>query len=126
MPFAQGIHYSFHQPKEVDPSRPPLILIHGAGGSFLSWHPYLQRLQGETVYTLDLPGHGESQGVGRQSIHDYADNVLTFLRENKIQKPVMVGHSMGGALTVIPAGRSTGSTCTSPPTSARLTRSSEA
>ena len=100
MPFAQGIHYSFHQPKEVDPSRPPLILSHGAGGSFLSWHPYLQRLQGETVYTLDLPGHGESQGVGRQSIHDYADNVLTFLRENKIQKPVMVGHSMGGAITL--------------------------
>lgn len=100
MPFAQGIHYSFHQPKEIDPSRPPLILIHGAGGSFLSWHPYLRRLDGETVYTLDLPGHGESQGEGSSSIQNYAESVLTFLRQNKIQKPMIVGHSMGSAIAL--------------------------
>lgn len=100
MPFAQGIHYSFHQPKEIDLSRPPLILIHGAGGSFLSWHPHLRRLPGETVYVLDLPGHGESQGEGRGSVQDYADDVLTFLRQNKIQKPVIVGHSMGSAIAL--------------------------
>jgi pimeloyl-ACP methyl ester carboxylesterase len=100
MPFAQGIHYTFHQPKEPNPSRPPLILIHGAGGSFLSWHPYLRRLQGETVYALDLPGHGETQVAGRQSVHDYAEDVLTFLRENKIPKPVIAGHSMGSAIAL--------------------------
>lgn len=100
MPFVQGIHYLFHQPKEIHPSRPPLILIHGAGGSFLSWHPYLRRLPGETVYVLDLPGHGESHGEGRQSVKNYADDVLTFLYENKIQKPVIVGHSMGSAIAL--------------------------
>lgn len=100
MPFAQGIHYSFHQPKEINPSRPPLIFIHGAGGSFLSWHPYLRRLPGETVYVLDLPGHGESEGEGHQSIYDYANDVLIFLHENKIQKPVLVGHSMGSAIVL--------------------------
>ena len=100
MPFAQGIHYTLHQPKEPNPSRPPLILIHGAGGSFLSWHPYLRRLRGETVYTLDLPGHGESEREGKQSINDYANDVLTFLHETKIKKPVMVGHSMGSAIVL--------------------------
>lgn len=98
MPFAQGIHYSFHQPKEPDPSRPPLILIHGAGGSFLSWHPHLRRLQGETVYTLDLPGHGESQGEGRSSIEDYASDVVHFMKNISIESAVIVGLSMGSGI----------------------------
>lgn len=93
------LHYTFHAPK-IPNHRPPLIFIHGAGGSFLSWHPHLRRLEGETVYTLDLPGHGNSDGVGRQSIQDYADDVLQFIAENKIQKPILVGHSMGGAIVL--------------------------
>ncbi len=68
MPFTQAFTIRFHQPKEITTSRPPLILIHGAGGSFLSWHPSLRRLQDETVYTLDLPGHGEFKAEGK-SIH---------------------------------------------------------
>lgn len=77
-----------------------MILIHGAGGSFLSWHPRLRRLEEETVYTLDLPGHGNSEGAGRQSMQDYADDVWQFIVENQIQKPILVGHSMGGAIVL--------------------------
>lgn len=97
MSSAQGIHSIIHASSAA---RPPLILIHGAGGSFLSWHPRLRRLEGETVYTLDLPGHGESQGAGRQSIQEYAGDVLQFIKENGIQKPVLAGHSMGGAVAL--------------------------
>lgn len=98
MPFAQHIHYTLHESNT--PARPPLILIHGAGGSFLSWHPYLRRLEGQTVCTLDLPGHGESRGAGRQSVREYAGDVLQFMKENGIQKPVIAGHSMGGAIAL--------------------------
>jgi pimeloyl-ACP methyl ester carboxylesterase len=93
------LHHIFHSPKNPN-RRPPLILIHGAGGSFLSWHPYLRRLADETVYTLDLPGHGESQGAGKNSIGEYAEDVLSFIEENQIQKPVLVGHSMGSAIAL--------------------------
>lgn len=77
-----------------------MILIHGAGGSFLSWHPILRRLAGETVYTLDLPGHGESQGAGRASVREYASDVLQFMEESRIHKPVFAGHSMGSAIVL--------------------------
>lgn len=77
-----------------------MILIHGAGGSFLSWHPNIRRLEGETVYTLDLPGHGESQGAGRGSVREYASDVLQFMEENRIRKPVLAGHSMGSAIAL--------------------------
>lgn len=93
------LHHIFHAPK-IPNRRPPLILIHGAGGSFLSWHPRLRRLEEETVYTLDLPGHGNSEGAGRQSMQDYADDVWQFIVENQIQKPILVGHSMGGAIVL--------------------------
>lgn len=100
MPFAQNIHYSFHQPKEINPSRPPLILIHGAGGSFLSFHPYLRRLQDETVYALDLPGHGESQGDGRRTIEEYADDIAHFMENIHIDTAVIAGLSMGSGIAL--------------------------
>lgn len=93
------LHHIFHSPRNPN-RRPPLILIHGAGGSFLSWHPYLRRLEGETVYTLDLPGHGESDGSGKQSVEGYTADVWNFIEENCILKPVIAGHSMGGAIAL--------------------------
>jgi pimeloyl-ACP methyl ester carboxylesterase len=103
MPSIQEIHYIFHQPKEPSFSRPPLILIHGAGGSFLSWHPYLRRLQNESVYTLDLPGHGESEREGRGSIEDYADDVSTFMDNLHIESAVLAGLSMGSGIALMMA-----------------------
>lgn len=97
---ANGIHYILHQPKETNPSRPPLILIHGAGGSFLSWHPLLRRLQGETVYTLDLPGHGESKAEGRQTIEAYANDIAAFMDELQIPTAIILGLSMGSGIAL--------------------------
>lgn len=93
------LHHTFNAPKNST-CRPPLIFIHGAGGSFLSWHPLLRRLEGETVYTLDLPGHGKSSGEGRQTVKEYAGDILRFLEEQQIRNPVLAGHSMGSAVAL--------------------------
>ncbi|MBN1811090.1 MAG: alpha/beta hydrolase [Anaerolineae bacterium] len=82
-----------------------LVLIHGAGGSRLDWPPELRRLgqarlPGATVYTLDLPGHGRSSGKGRDAIEDYAADVVAFLDAVGIERAVVVGHSMGGAIAL--------------------------
>lgn len=100
MPFANDIHYTLHQPKEIDSSRPPLILIHGAGGSFLSFHPYLRRLTSERVYALDLPGHGESKGEGKNSIEEYAEDVYNFMHDMHIESAVVTGLSMGSGIAL--------------------------
>lgn len=100
MPIARGIHYTFHQPKEINPSRLPLILLHGAGGSFLSWHPHLRRRQGETVYALDLPGHGESEGTGRDTVEEYATEIAGFMDALQIPSAVVAGLSMGSGIAL--------------------------
>ena len=47
MPLAAGLYYFVHEPDNV--ARPPVILIHGAGGHHLYWPPQIRRLQGERI-----------------------------------------------------------------------------
>lgn len=81
-------------------AKPAVILIHGAGGNNLYWPPEIRRLKDHRIYAVDLPGHGKSGGIGRQSIADYASDLLEFLESLKIHKAVFVGHSMGGAIAL--------------------------
>jgi pimeloyl-ACP methyl ester carboxylesterase len=98
MPTATGFYYFFSE--GGDPSRPPVVLIHGAGCNHLYWPPELRRLSGYRVYTLDLPAHGKSEGMGRQSVSDYARGVIEFMDAAMLARAVIVGHSLGGAIAL--------------------------
>lgn len=98
MPTAAGLYYFAHQAD--DTTRPPLVLIHGAGGFHLSWPPQVRRLAGQRIYAVDLPGHGKSEGMGRQSIEEYADDIAAFMDALRIQEAVVAGHSMGSAIAL--------------------------
>ena len=100
MPTTTKLYNFAHEAENRVIKRPPVILIHGAGGTHLSWPPQIRRLADEKVYALDLPGHGKSEGAGRQSIDDYADDVIAFMQELKIRAAVFVGISMGGAVAL--------------------------
>ncbi len=98
MPLATGLYYFAHN--EDLTARPPVILIHGAGSNHLSWPAEVRRLPDQRIYALDLPGHGKSEGIGRQLIDDYAQTVREFYDAVGISKAVIVGHSMGGAVAL--------------------------
>lgn len=98
MPQAAGMYY--FSSGEDDWSRPAVILLHGAGGNHLHWPSELRRLEGQRIYAPDLPGHGKSDGIGRQSIDAYASCVLAFMDDLKVRKAIFVGHSMGGAIAL--------------------------
>ena len=100
MPIAADLYYFAHEAEDHVKKHPPVILIHGAGGNHLSWPPQIRRLANETIYALDLPGHGKSEGLGRHSIDAYADNVIAFMKELKIRAAVIVGISMGSAIAL--------------------------
>ena len=99
MPIAAGLHYFLH--KGGSKLRPPLVLIHNAGGDHLSWPPEIRRLLDQHVITLDLPGHGKTEGPGRQSIQAYAHDVAAFLDGIDLSRAVFIGHSMGGAIALV-------------------------
>lgn len=98
MPIAAGLYYFIHEADNL--TRPPVILIHGAGGTHLNWPPQIRRLDGQPVLAVDLPGHGKSEGVGRQAIAEYAADIIAFMDALKLRAAVIVGHSMGGAVAL--------------------------
>ena len=98
MPTVASLYYFAHEANNH--LRPPVILIHGAGGSHLSWPPQLRRLHDQRVFALDLPAHGKSGGIGRHSIDDYVHDVLEFMSEIGVYSAILVGHSMGSAVAL--------------------------
>ena len=94
---AQRIHYTVHQDDSEAPPT-PLVLVHGAGGNLYHWPPGLRRLPDHDVYAIDLPGHGRSDGPGRDSIEAYVEILYKWARALALPPFVVAGHSMGGAI----------------------------
>ena len=77
----------------------PVVFIHGAGSNHLIWGQQLRAVGAiARAYAIDLPGHGKSEGAGRDTIDAYRDVVLGFLDAFGLERAVLVGHSMGGAI----------------------------
>jgi len=88
--------------KQGDAEGAPVILIHGFGGDCLSWLFNQEALaEGHTTYAIDLPGHGGSdKDVGDGTLDVMIKAVLDFMEANGIAKAHLVGHSMGGAVSL--------------------------
>ncbi len=84
---------------------PPLLLVHGAAGSHLDWPAHLRRLRGAALYLPDLPGHGRSAPPGRDRVEAYADDMAGLLDALSIERAILGGHSMGGAVALTMALR---------------------
>jgi pimeloyl-ACP methyl ester carboxylesterase len=76
----------------------PVVFIHGLTFSRATWGPVLDRLAGRfRCVAVDLPGHGRSAGLP-QSMEEVGHQVYGLVSGLGIERPVMVGHSWGGAL----------------------------
>lgn len=99
MPLLDNIYYFEHLPRQLE-NPPAVILIHGAGGNHLSWHPDLRRMTHYRTLALDLPGHGQSAGYGEQTIEGYTRSIERWLDGLNIPRAIIIGHSMGGAIAL--------------------------
>lgn len=99
MPYAETpVGDVYYTVKRGPADGPTLVLVHGAGGSRLHWAAELRRMDGATVYTVDLPGHGRSAKGGCCAVSGYAEAVVSVLDAAQMDRAVIVGHSMGGAI----------------------------
>jgi len=81
---------------------PVLVLLHGYPESNAIWAGFREKLSKKyTVITPDLPGLGQSELLGEiQSMEMMAGAVDALLVHEKVKRCVMVGHSMGGYVTL--------------------------
>ncbi|WP_428247171.1 alpha/beta fold hydrolase [Ferrovibrio sp.] len=77
-------------------SGPPLVFLHGwsCHGGFFA--PQVEALQGRFRLLLpDLPGHGQSPAIADLTISGLADALHDMLGQYRVERPVLVGWSMG-------------------------------
>lgn len=79
-----------------------IVLLHGFTESSRIWKHFSTQLSAKyRVVTIDLPGHGKSETVsGVHSMELQADVVFAVLKKIRIGKCLMIGHSMGGYVTL--------------------------
>ena len=79
-----------------------IILIHGFGEDSRIWKHQINFLENDfRLYIPDLPGTGESKiGNKELSMESMAEMIRQMMDEEKISQCIMLGHSMGGYVTL--------------------------
>jgi len=79
-----------------------IVLLHGFTETSKIWDSFRDELsESYRVIAIDLAGHGKSESI--QPVHTMelqADVVFEVLKKRKVKKCLMVGHSMGGYVTL--------------------------
>lgn len=82
-----------------DEDAPAIIFVHGSGGSAATWFMQLRDLSNDFhIIALELNGHGKSPDRSHaNTIESYLIDIDEIVTQ--YEKPVLAGHSMGGALS---------------------------
>lgn len=77
---------------------PELVLLHGIGSNATSWLPVVDELSADyRLVMLDMRGHGASSRPERgYLIADYANDLDAVLAVLELERPLILGHSLGG------------------------------
>ncbi len=89
----------------------PLLLVHGGGADRTHWHGLVPLLaMDRRVVTFDQRGHGESESPadGRRDLEAMAGDVLAVCAAAGVDRPVILGHSYGGAVVAETVAREPG------------------
>ncbi len=87
---------------EIHGTGRPMILLHGGLGSGEMFAPILPLLtKGHQVITVDLQGHGRTADIDRPiDVRLMADDIAALIDYLKLDKPDVVGHSLGGGVAL--------------------------
>jgi len=98
-----GIHYLAWG----RPGRRGLVFVHG-GGAHAHWWTHVAATFADDfrVLAIDLSGHGDSQHRAAYDPEQWTDEVMAVAQDGRIEgRPVVIGHSMGGFVTIATAAR---------------------
>ena len=96
------VNTNFNMYVEEQGRGPAIILLHGFCGSSKYWSSLTPLLSEQyRVIVPDLRGHGKSDApVGAYTIEQMADDILDLANTLELSKFVLLGHSLGGYITL--------------------------
>ncbi|PXW28781.1 UNVERIFIED_CONTAM: pimeloyl-ACP methyl ester carboxylesterase [Williamsia faeni] len=82
-----------------------VLLVHGSGAHRWWWYLLLPQLvaAGLRVISFDLSGHGDSGHRSEYGAEVWGEEILAVMAATGSSRPVVVGHSLGGRLTLMTA-----------------------
>ena len=92
---------------DIDRKKPSILLMHGSGLTHIVWslHEQYYVSLGFNVLSVDIPGHGNSEGPALTSIEKISDWVKALMLEIDIQQIIFIGHSQGSLVGIDFASR---------------------
>ena len=85
----------------LNPEFDTIVFIHGSGGTSVLWDSQVAALSDQiNTMAINLPGHGNSEGNGLDSIEAYAKSVSEFIDSMEVSRPIVCGLSIGGAIVL--------------------------
>jgi pimeloyl-ACP methyl ester carboxylesterase len=81
----------------------PVLLVHGIGCDHTIFAPQFEHFarSGHRVVAVDLRGHGKSDKPQQSyTMQLFADDLAWMCEQLGLQKPVVIGHSLGGVVTL--------------------------
>jgi pimeloyl-ACP methyl ester carboxylesterase len=77
-----------------------VVFLQGIGGAARMWRPQVKsfRRAGFDPVALDLPGYGERAPVDAMDFAMLAADVEACTEQRRLDRPVLVGHSLGGMI----------------------------
>lgn len=99
--FVRGRRFGYEvQPADYDKSTLSVVFIHGSGGDRDDWRGQLDGLSRvATMIALELPGHGASEPPGEKTVPAFSRWVVDFVEVLGLENVVLVGCSLGSAIT---------------------------
>ena len=83
---------------DIEGTGTPVVFLHGLTFDRRTWRPVIDRLDGAvTSIAIDLPAHGDSGGEPAP-LESVAERVHRLLQTLGVERPVVVGHSMGAGI----------------------------
>lgn len=79
----------------------PFVIVHGLYGSSDNWLTVGKKLGSRyKVYMIDLRNHGHSPNSQEHTYGAMATDLADFFKQHKIEKAIVMGHSMGGKVAM--------------------------
>jgi len=102
-----GVRLAHFEVGPEAPRSPPLVLVNGWTGDHGIFTPQIAHFgKNRRVVAVDLRGHGASDAPEQEyTMAGFADDIAWQCAQLGLQKPVVIGHSFGGALVLELCGR---------------------
>lgn len=97
--YVYGNGIRIHYWRAANPGKPAMVFAHGSSDDALCWTNFAKEFTaGYDIYLVDARGHGLSDPPKQGDPADaQVEDIAALIRELKLDKPILMGHSMGSA-----------------------------